>query len=172
MDWKLFIAAGDAIFTVGVPESLHDKYKTHYTYRIQYAPAKSGWPETYFIKLLVGPDNTRDYANIGRLIDGQCKPTARSMHKLDSPPVKLLNRVLYRLLRGELHMVTDAGFTLNHEGRCARCGRALTVPLSVERGIGPECYESTVLESQFGRGARTKDLMTVMQEVTSARSDA
>jgi hypothetical protein len=28
-----------------------------------------------------------------------------------------------------------------HEGRCGRCGRALTVPESVERGIGPECWE-------------------------------
>ena len=26
-----------------------------------------------------------------------------------------------------------------HEGRCGRCGRALTVPESIERGIGPEC---------------------------------
>ena len=26
-----------------------------------------------------------------------------------------------------------------HEGRCGRCGRKLTVPSSIESGIGPEC---------------------------------
>jgi hypothetical protein len=28
-----------------------------------------------------------------------------------------------------------------HEGRCACCGRPLTVPESIERGIGPDCWE-------------------------------
>ena len=26
-----------------------------------------------------------------------------------------------------------------HEGKCGRCGRALTVPESIESGFGPEC---------------------------------
>lgn len=26
-----------------------------------------------------------------------------------------------------------------HEGRCGRCGRKLTVPESIETGIGPDC---------------------------------
>jgi hypothetical protein len=26
-----------------------------------------------------------------------------------------------------------------HEGRCGRCGRRLTVPESIESGLGPEC---------------------------------
>ena len=26
-----------------------------------------------------------------------------------------------------------------HEGRCGRCGRKLTVPASIERGLGPVC---------------------------------
>jgi hypothetical protein len=28
---------------------------------------------------------------------------------------------------------------VHHEGRCGRCGRALTVPESIESGFGPEC---------------------------------
>ena len=31
-----------------------------------------------------------------------------------------------------------ANVEINHEGRCGRCGRALTVPESVASGIGPE----------------------------------
>jgi len=30
-----------------------------------------------------------------------------------------------------------------HEGRCARCGRALTDPASIKRGLGPECYKKS-----------------------------
>lgn len=33
---------------------------------------------------------------------------------------------------------------IHHEGKCARCGRALTDPLSVKRGIGPECIKAEV----------------------------
>ncbi len=28
-----------------------------------------------------------------------------------------------------------------HEGKCARCGRKLTTPESIQRGLGPECAE-------------------------------
>jgi predicted metal-dependent hydrolase len=31
------------------------------------------------------------------------------------------------------------GFNVHHEGKCGRCGRLLTVPSSIESGIGPEC---------------------------------
>jgi hypothetical protein len=29
-----------------------------------------------------------------------------------------------------------------HEGTCGKCGRALTVPSSIENGLGPECIKS------------------------------
>jgi hypothetical protein len=28
-----------------------------------------------------------------------------------------------------------------HEGSCARCGKKLTVPESIESGFGPECVK-------------------------------
>ena len=30
-----------------------------------------------------------------------------------------------------------------HHGACGRCGRELTVPGSIRRGIGPQCYGKT-----------------------------
>ena len=33
-----------------------------------------------------------------------------------------------------------AGLEAFEESRCGCCGRALTDPVSIERGIGPECY--------------------------------
>lgn len=32
------------------------------------------------------------------------------------------------------------GLEAHEESRCGRCGRQLTDPVSIERGIGPECY--------------------------------
>lgn len=111
----------------------------HYTYRLTRVDANNGWPEAVFCKLLAGPDNTSDYVYMGKLNGQVCVPTKRSMYKLDSPPVKLLNRLLYRLFRDELDVVEKYGFKLYHIGRCGACGRALTTPDSVERGIGPVC---------------------------------
>jgi hypothetical protein len=31
------------------------------------------------------------------------------------------------------------GCEVYHEGRCGRCNRKLTVPESIETGLGPEC---------------------------------
>lgn len=36
-----------------------------------------------------------------------------------------------------------------HEGKCGRCGRALTDPESIERGIGPECAKQFALTEDF-----------------------
>jgi hypothetical protein len=33
------------------------------------------------------------------------------------------------------------GYKIQHEGKCCRCGRTLTTPESIERGIGPECVK-------------------------------
>lgn len=34
-----------------------------------------------------------------------------------------------------------ASLTIQHEGSCCRCGRTLTHPESIARGIGPECIK-------------------------------
>ena len=34
----------------------------------------------------------------------------------------------------------ENSFTVHHEGKCGCCGRSLTVPESIKRGIGPECW--------------------------------
>ena len=45
---------------------------------------------------------------------------------------------IWFLNRIEADKPTD-GFEFWHEGKCGRCGRKLTVPESIEAGIGPEC---------------------------------
>ena len=45
-----------------------------------------------------------------------------------------------QLLRYVNDQMLPEGLEAFEENSCGRCGRALTDPVSIERGIGPECY--------------------------------
>ena len=135
---KQFILAGDAIFTVELPP---DAEQPHYTFKVQRIEANDRWPESYFAKLLTGPDNTRDYTYLGKLNPetGIVSTTAKSASYDGSFVLRLLNRMLARIWANDHNAYEQHGYHTHHEGRCGRCGRVLTVPESVESGFGPEC---------------------------------
>lgn len=137
---KEFLMAGDAIFTIECPDG------SHRTYRVQHVPANDRYPETWFVKLFVGSENSdpRSYAYLGKLLthEGQCQTTAKSCRPADHYDVRLLNRVLARVWTGDHAAYEQHGYRTHHEGRCGKCGRRLTVPESIEEGIGPECRKS------------------------------
>lgn len=134
---KDFILAGNATFTIQKPDG------THRTYRVRLAKPKPGCPDTFFVSLLTGPDNESSYTYLGKLdpYTGQVVPTAASKWNERTPPshVVLLNRVLARVWSFDHAAFERHGYKLLHRGRCGRCGRALTVPASIETGVGPEC---------------------------------
>lgn len=131
---RQFILAGDATFTIETPS-------THYTYRVRKVEAGDRWPEAHFVSILVGPDNTDDYAYLGKLdpFTGQMVITRKSCRPADAIEVRLLNRILARVWSDDHTAYEQHGYKTHHEGTCGRCGRKLTVPSSVESGIGPEC---------------------------------
>jgi hypothetical protein len=162
-DAKRFIIAGKAFFTISVPMSyrvaLDDKENLAcsdwYTYKISAKTDEKCWKckgggcracddtgegqTTYFVSLLTGPDNWSNYAYMG-LLDAQTgvvRLTAKSKYKSTTPPYRILNGILERIWNDREH---PNGFELRHEGKCGRCGRKLTVPESIDRGIGPECW--------------------------------
>lgn len=123
-----FFTGGNAIFTVTNPSG------EHYTYRIR----KPRRDMPFFVQLLSGPDNTNDYtyigiyaANVPRLV-----LTAKSKLPADSKPVLVFTWAARQVARGR---ELPQGYSIQHEGRCCRCGRRLTVRESIESGIGPEC---------------------------------
>lgn len=136
MDAK-FITAGNAIFTISQADG------TRHTFRVQKRDANKQYPETYFVSLLTGPDNTSDYSYLGIMnpSDFTVRTTAKSCQRADSMPVRALQRVLCRVRAGELDKVRAAGWDVRHAGRCCRCARLLTTPESVDSGVGPECAE-------------------------------
>lgn len=136
---KQFVTAGDATFTIEVPPGANQK--DHYTYKVEHVPANERWPESYFVKMLTGPDNTSDFTYVGKLdtFTGQMATTRNSAYAADSFPVRLFNRIMARVWTNDHNAYEQHGYQTHHEGKCGRCGRKLTVPASIESGIGPEC---------------------------------
>ncbi len=132
-----FVLAGNATFTIQEPNGVH------HTYHVQKVEANDRWAESYFARLLTGPDNTNDYTYIGKLdpFTGQVNTTFKSASFANSFTLKLLNRVLARVWSDDHAAFEVHGYKLHHEGYCGRCGRMLTTPESVKRGIGPECWK-------------------------------
>ncbi len=131
---KEFILAGAAIFTIATPEG-------HKTYKIRVKDATDRFPATIFVSLLVGPDNESDYAYLGILNaqTGAVRTTGKSCRAANHFDVRLLERILARVWANDHSAYESKGYRTFHEGKCGRCGRTLTVPASVESGIGPEC---------------------------------
>lgn len=142
MDSKFF-TAGKAIFTVrpAADFALRNNTQLHYTYKITRKEGAEPSCPVYFISLLTGPDNTANYTYLGmlRAFTGEVVLTKASRYNDDSWPVRIIRRVIGRAFADDLQAIEATGWSVYHEGRCGRCGRALTVPQSIESGIGPEC---------------------------------
>ncbi len=127
-----FILAGKAIFTV--KSKVTGK---HFTFKA-IASKLDMMKGCYSIFVLTGPDNASNYTYMG-MVDtrrnGNLIRTRKSKVGPDSPSFKAFRWVYGRLLQ-DLPL-TDC--TIQHEGKCGKCGRKLTHPDSLESGIGPEC---------------------------------
>jgi hypothetical protein len=70
---------------------------------------------------------------IGKYTDGKGFVPAASA----DPARVFCAKQLLALVQGQ---PLAAGLVAQEEERCGKCGRALTDPISIARGIGPECY--------------------------------
>lgn len=142
---KEFFTGGKCFFTVKVPTAFASEHKTelHYTFRIEQAEPTEKFPNpAHFVKLLTGPNNTEDYSYMGMLnpTTGEVRLTQRSCVSKDAWSVRIVRRVLAQVFEGEgTAAIERAGWEVDHMGRCGRCGRPLTVPESLECGVGPDC---------------------------------
>jgi hypothetical protein len=129
--WIKRMPGKKAVFTI-----VNDKTGTRLTFRTR---KPKGW-DRHMVDVLVGSDNSPhsgDYKFIGMLAaDGTYRPSRKS--KVEAAKQHLSEVVLTWTIGAAQH---DRLHTIRvlHHGHCARCGRALTVPSSVDRGIGPDC---------------------------------
>jgi hypothetical protein len=130
-----FMIAGDAVITLHSKKS--DK---RFTYRISMKKEDQVGPRgrVYFVSVLVGPDNTKDFTYLGYFFDTQMvywHGTKKSKIGKDAPSAVAFDWTWRMLQKG----VLPEKLEIWHEGRCGRCNRPLTVPSSIASGFGPEC---------------------------------
>lgn len=135
VEWKdirLFVFAGNATFTLRSVET-----GARFTYKVRRAKEENrSGTVPYFVSLLRGPSNEEDYAYMGIIDERGFHATTKSRVGTEAASHKAFQFLLARMRAGGSPCVTMEFW---HEGRCCRCGRKLTVPESVQDGIGPEC---------------------------------
>lgn len=130
IDMLAFASAGNAIFTLAGKSS-------RFTYRMRLSDDS----RVFFVSVLTGSDNTNDYTYLGTIKNAE---HAQFMHgrkstiTADAPSARAFVWFWDQLTR-DGDKIDQVKFY--HEGRCGRCARLLTVPESIERGIGPDCAE-------------------------------
>lgn len=133
---KNFFFGGNATFTIDNGKG------EHYTFKIR-QPKKQNpqftGPTPFFASLLTGPDNENSYSYMGIAcaVTGSIRLTKASRMTEESVPVKVLAWALKHALGDK---ILPAGYAIRHQGTCGCCGRTLTHPESLTRGIGPECW--------------------------------
>lgn len=119
------------------------KTERWFTYRInQDQDRETGeYLDRYFVSVLSGPDNWANYSYIGMIgADRIFRHTKGSKVAADSPSFRAFR---YFWQHATLRDAIPADLQVQHCNTCGRCGRLLTTPDSISRGIGPECWQKT-----------------------------
>lgn len=128
-----FILAGNATFTATSP-----KTGARFTFKVRVSKQKEGdtRPPVHFVSVMTGPDNEDHFEFFGTVFGGDTfRHGAKARVTSDAPSAKAFAWIFPRVIaEADLH-----GVEIHHEGKCGRCGRKLTVPESIEIGLGPVC---------------------------------
>jgi hypothetical protein len=127
-----FLFAGKARFTL-----VSSATGARYTYRVTKAANDDG---PWFVSVLTGSDNEADYSYMACIFPdrpARLVHTRKSRVGAEAPSAKALAWYLAQLEAANEDSLGKVEF--HHEGACGRCGRALTVPESIETGLGPVC---------------------------------
>ena len=134
-DIRNYVLGGNAIFTL-----VSTRTGTRFTFHME--KAKS----VYWISVLDGPENESDYAFLGSVYRNNktgwwtMKPSEKSRIPLGAPSMLGAGFFIGRI---NVEQDLDERLEFWHSGKCSRCGRRLTTPESIERGLGPVCAEKT-----------------------------
>ena len=129
---KAFLLAGKAFFTV-----VSAATGARFTYRVSVGNSDDS---PHFVSTLTGPDNTSHYQFLGTVFHKDRYFHGRKSKIAKDAPCARAFEFLWRMLRAEAEF--PESFEFWHEGRCGKCGRPLTVPGSIELGLGPVCAKA------------------------------
>jgi len=127
-----FVFGGKSIFTVR-----NENTGNRFTYRVRKLKTDDVTKDIYFVSVLVGSDNEHSYKFFGTIFNKTTYKFSINKSKVsqDAQSVKVFEWLLKKISTNTLPDFVK----IYHEGKCGRCGRTLTVPESIENGIGPEC---------------------------------
>jgi hypothetical protein len=131
-----YLTAGKATLTL---QSL--RTGVHYTYRVTAVESPRSTAYKFFVSLLTAPDV---YTYIGMLGEAYGASdrlafvmTKKSQLPFPSAPIQAFCYFLNGLAKNRIAPELEVRL----EGKCGVCARPLTHPESLNRGIGPECWD-------------------------------
>lgn len=128
---RRFATAGRARLTL-----VSERTGQRFTYQVKAKKDEGGNPtDFFFVSVLTGPQNTSDYTYLGCVTNGRFVNDRRLRIGLEAPSRRAF-QWFWRRLQGSQDL---SECEVWHEGRCGRCSRVLTVPESIESGLGPIC---------------------------------
>ena len=143
---RTFMFAGNSTFTL-----VSKTTGRRFTYRVKSGTKDRNFQwstenqnrNIFFVSVLTDGDNTGDYTYLGELIrqepSGYSFKWRHGRKSTVSPEAKSAKGFAWFVNQLESHRDTSDQLEFWHEGKCGRCGRKLTVPESIESGMGPEC---------------------------------
>jgi hypothetical protein len=157
MPWEYglaFLLAGRAVVTL---EKITDGHRNTYLVdqvidEVEVTDPKGGPSTTkkirrdkWFVSLLVGSDNNRNYKYLGFVDEKSGARAFRTTYgtkknkSASADNINLFGDVMAALVAGESlgHQVR-----IWHHGICGRCCKTLTVPASIATGVGPTCAKA------------------------------
>ena len=128
---KNYCMSGNAIVTLTSPTGVHYSYYI----RAPWMKDKDEFDSDIRFVYVFGSEAKWNY--LGELSHNGLKfrVTRNSYHADCSPEFKGMLYIVRMM-----HRDFETPMILQHEGCCGRCGRRLIDPVSIERGIGPKCY--------------------------------
>ena len=140
-DIRKYITGGKSVFTL-----VNTLTGGRFTYKVScnrdYKALGANPISPFFVNVLVGPDNTRDYKYIG-LLGAQAENSYVPFRAKDGLNTKAQKGFswFWRAVNGKLNKGFDSfpHVQIWHDGKCGRCRRTLTVPESIGSGFGPVC---------------------------------
>lgn len=129
---RKFVNGGNAVFTL-----VSKRTENRFTFRVRNSLDAEGNVKYAGVQVMHGSDNTKDYTFMGLLVDGELRPTRNNPMKPTDKRWVAFTWFLKNLKANNTEQLAHVEFW--HSGRCAACGRLLTVPASIDSGFGPEC---------------------------------
>jgi len=128
---RRFATAGRARFTL-----VSEKTGARFTYQVRAKKGDDGKPtDFFFVSVLTGANNEGDYTYLGCLSGDRFIHDKRLRIGAGAPSRQAFAWFWDRVRHAQELRQCECW----HEGRCGRCGRVLTVPESIESGLGPVC---------------------------------